>query len=128
MSEIITDLANDVLASTDWDPSRTRSPHRAKIPKPNILDDNIPLAKALPAEVAVTPLKHRKVDCYIDDLIPVIPHSGDKAERSANNVPLAMHIIGCPVHPNKPIPRDDLLCFRKLYGESQKAEIKAGTG
>ena len=72
MSEIITDLANNILASADWDPSRTHIPHRAQIPKPDILAENILFAKALPADVAVTPLKHGKVDCYIDDLIPVI--------------------------------------------------------
>ena len=65
MLEIITDLANDILVSANWDTSRTHSPHRAQIPKPNILDNNIPFAKALPADVAVTPLKHGKVDCYI---------------------------------------------------------------
>ena len=74
MSEIITDLANNILASADWDPSITHSPHRAQIPKPNILDDNIPFAKALPDNVAVTPLKHGKVDCYISNLFPVILH------------------------------------------------------
>ena len=100
MSEIITDLANDILASADWDPSRTHSPHCPQIPKPNILDNNIPFAKSLPAEVAVTPLKHGKVDCYIDDVIPVIIHSGENAERAANDVPLSMHIIYRPVHPN----------------------------
>ena len=128
LSEIITNLANDILARADWDPSITHSPHHAQIPKPNILDDNIPFAKALPADVSATPLKHGMADCYIDDLIPVILHSGDNAERAAKDVPLAMHIIGCPVHPNEPIPRDNLLCFRKLYGESQLAEIKTVTG
>ena len=128
MSEIITDLANNILASADWYPSRTHSPHCAQIPKPNNLDDNIPFKKALPANVSVTFLKQGKVNCYIDYLIPVILHSGDNAERAASAVPLAMHIIGRPVHPNEPIPRDDLLFFRKLYGESQMAEIKTVTG
>ena len=101
MSEIITDLANNILASADWDPTRTHSPHHAKTPKKNILDENIPFEKVLPADVALTPLKHGKFDCYIDNLIPFILHSGDNAERAANAVPLAMHIISRPVHPNK---------------------------
>ena len=117
MSEIITNLANKILTSADWDPSRTHSPHRAQIPKLNILDDNIPFAKSLPADVAVTPLKHGKVDCYINDLIPFILHSGDNAERAATAIPLDMLTIGRPVHPNNPLPQDDLLCLRKLFGE-----------
>ena len=104
MSEIITDLANNILASADWDPSRTHIPHRAQIPKPDILAENILFAKALPADVAVTPLKHGKVNCYIDELISVILHSGYNAEQATNAVPLAMHTIGRPVHPNLPIP------------------------
>ena len=50
--------------------------------------------KALPADVALTPLKHGKVDCYINNLFSVILHSGDNDERATNDVPLAMHIIG----------------------------------
>ena len=121
MSEIITALANDTLASSDWDPYRTHTPHHTQIPKPNILADNIHFAKALPADVAVTPLKHGNVNCYIDDLIPVVLHSVDNSVRAANAVPLIMHIIGRPVHPNEPIPWDNLLCFRKLSGEGQLA-------
>ena len=90
--------------------------------------ENIPFAQALPANVAVTPLKHGNIDYYIDDLTPVIVHSGDKAVRAANAVPLAMHTVGRPVHPNEPIPWDDLLCFRKISGESQRTEIKIVTG
>ena len=128
MLEIITDLDNNILASADLDPPRTHSPHRAQIPQPNILDNSIPFAKALPADIAVTPLKHGKVDCYIDNLIPFILHLGDNAEQAANAVPLAMHIVGRPVHPNEPITCDDLIYFRKLYGISQMAKIKTVTG
>ena len=39
-----------------------------------------------------------------------------------------MHTVGHPVRPNKPIPPDDLLCFRNIFGEGQPAEIKTVTG
>ena len=39
-----------------------------------------------------------------------------------------MHTVGRPVHPKEPIPRKDLLCFRKLYGEGSLEEIKTVTG
>ena len=79
MLEIITGLANNILASTDWDLSKKHSPHRAQIIEPDILADDIPFAQALSADVAVIPLKHGKVDCYIDNLNPIILHSGDNA-------------------------------------------------
>ena len=128
MLEIITDLANYIFASTAWNPSKTHSPHRAQISEPDILADNIPLSQALSANVVVTPLKHGKFNCYIDDLIPVVLHSGDNAERAANAIPLVMHTIDHPVHPNEPIPWDDLLCSCKLFGKGQLAEIKTVTG
>ena len=62
MSEIITDLANDILASAEWDPSKTHSPHRAQILELEILAYNIPFTQSLPADIAVTNLKHGKVD------------------------------------------------------------------
>ena len=62
MSEIITNLANNILARAYWDLSKTHSPHRAQIPEPDILADNIPFAQDFSADVAVTPLKHGKVD------------------------------------------------------------------
>ena len=53
---------------------------------------------------------------------------GNNADRAANAVPLAIHITGRPVHPQEPIQRDDLLCFRKLAGEGSLSELKTVTG
>ena len=39
-----------------------------------------------------------------------------------------MHTVGRPIHSLEPIPRDDLLCFRKLYGEGKLEEVKVVTG
>ena len=60
-------------------------------------------------------------------LTPVVLQKGDNAERVANAVPLAMHTLGCPVHLNKPIPRNDHLCFCNIFDESQISEIKTVT-
>ena len=39
-----------------------------------------------------------------------------------------MHTAGRPVYPNKPLPQDDLLCFQKIFGDGQLAEIETVTG
>ena len=106
---------------------KTHSAHRAQILELDFLAHNIPFAQALPANVAVTPLKPGKVNCYIDNFIPVVLHSGDNVERSANTIPLNMHTLGRPVHPNEPISWEDLICFCKLFCEGQLAEIKTVT-
>ena len=128
MSEMITDLANDILNCPLWDHSITHSPHANKIQSPQFIEGCTPFARALPADVVVPPTHSGKIDSYIDDLIPVVVHRGDNASRGANAVPLAMHTVGRPVHSLEPIPRDDLLCFRKLHGEGRLSEIKTVTG
>ena len=128
MSELITDLANDLLSCPDWDHEKVHSPHKPSIPPPVILPSTSPFSHALPVDVIVPPKKHGLVESYIDDLIPVVLHNKISSVRAANAVPLAMHIIGRPVHPDEPIKREDLLCFRKLAGEGQMSEIKTVTG
>ena len=128
MSETITDLANDILACPDWDPEQVHSPHKDNIPQAEILPTNIPFASALPVDVNVQPSTKSKVDCYIDNLVPVVLYTEDNAVRGANAVPLAMHTVGRPVHKQEPIPRDDLLWFHKLYGEGKLEEVKVVTG
>ena len=118
MSELITDVANNILSCPEWDHNKIHSPHKQFIQEPEIQNENIHFGQAYAADViAPPPIKHGVVDSYIDDLIPVVLHDKHNSARAANSVPLSMHIVGHPVHPNEPIPRDDLLCFRKLLGE-----------
>ena len=128
MSEIITDLANDILSCPDWNHEEVHSPHTNLIQDPDIQPNDIPFGQALAADVIVPPVKHGVVESYIDDLIPVTLHDKHNSPRVANVVPLAMHILGRPVDANEPISRDDLLCFRKLLGEGQLSEVKIVTG
>ena len=128
MSEIITDLANDILSCPDWDPEKIHSPHKHHIQQPELQPEGTEFGQALQADVDVPPLSSGIVESSIDDLIPVTLHQHNNAERAANVVPLAMHIVGRPVSPSEPIPREELLCFRKLRGEGQLSEIKTVTG
>ena len=128
MSESIKNLANDILACPEWDPEHIHSPNKDKIPAAAILPNNIPFGPALPANVAIPPSIQGKVDCYINNLTPMVLHIGNNAIRGENAVPLAMHTVGHPVHNDKTIPRNNLIYFRKLYGEGKLEEIKIVTG
>ena len=72
--------------------------------------------------------KTGKLDGYINNLIPVILHSGDNTKRTVNVVLLTMHILERLTDPKAPIPRDDLISFTKLFGEGAMEEIKMITG
>ena len=121
MSEMIADLANDILACPTWNLEEVHSPHKNKIPAAKILADNIPFEPALPANVAILPLTHGKVNCYIDDIVPIILQTGKNSEKGANAIPLAMYTVRRPVHPNEFIPGNDLflqaIWQRKLGGD-----------
>jgi len=68
------------------------------------------------------------VDVYIDDMTPNCPDIGDNVEHCAAAVPLALHIMGCPLDPTDPIPHDDILSLKKLAGEGRMEERKTILG
>ena len=71
ISELITDLANDILECKEWDPSSTHSPHHTKVPSPKLLMATEAFGKARPSDVNIPLRTCGKVDCFIDDLIQV---------------------------------------------------------
>ena len=128
MSELATDLSNDILGCDEWDHNEIHSTHKNKIPECKILTSTIPFGQARKADVNVPPRHCGKVDSYIDDLITVALHTGNNAQRAANVVPLTFDIIGRPLSPWEPVPRDDLLSLIKLSAEGAMSEIQTVTG
>ena len=55
LSDIITDIINDLLECDDWDPEKVHSKYVSSIPAPSSLPPNIPFGKAI----------------FIDDIITV---------------------------------------------------------
>jgi hypothetical protein len=68
------------------------------------------------------------VDCYLDDLISVIPDLNKNELRGASAIPLAIHLIGRPVSDVEPIPRDPLISIKKLLAEGGLKEIQTVLG
>jgi len=128
IAEIITDFSNTILFCSNWNVETTHNPHSKNIPEPKNLPDNIPFQPADPADVLVNPIINRKSGGYIEDIIPVVPHIGDREKQASNAVPIIMHILGRPISQDDPITREDLLSFRKLSGKDRMEEIKIVTG
>jgi hypothetical protein len=72
-SELVTDLANEIILCQDWDPEKLHSPAQPQVPNPIRLSPGIPMAQAKPMSVVIpTPDRlESRVDGYIDDLINV---------------------------------------------------------
>ena len=128
VSELATDLANDLLECEDWDYNKVHSIHQKKIPKTSVLKEDIPFGQAKQADVAVPPQKCGKIDSYVDDLITVALNMDQIAIKAANAVPLALEILGRPVSHQEPVPRDELLSIIKLHAEGAMQEIQVVTG
>ncbi|MGH7974512.1 MAG: hypothetical protein ACREBR_03205, partial [bacterium] len=130
ISEMICDLANDIIQTekSEWDYRTVKSPHLEIIPALYRLQDHLPFHQAADANVNLPPNDKGLVDCYIDDLISICLDLEDKAARCSAAVVLALHTMGRPVQLYEPIPRDDLLSFKKLFGEGRMEEIKVILG
>ena len=72
MSELITDLANDILSCPDWDPEKVHIPHKQHIQEPELQLEETHYGQAFAADVDIPPIPNGIVKSYIDDLIPVI--------------------------------------------------------
>ena len=124
ISETTADIANMLLTNLQWQPESLLSPNQSLIPGPLFLAKDEKFAPALPLMVDIPTVPSSKCDVYIDDLITVCLGQRDNVSRASSAVPLAIHTIGRPVHPEEPIARDDLMCFRKLLAEGRLEEVK----
>jgi hypothetical protein len=122
VSEIIADLANNILHSPDWDPGTTHSPHTISLPleKESVSSSPFLLGKELDVQVPLD--TQGKVEIYIDDGITAILDINDSKLRGTNAMALAIHTICRPISDNELIQRDDCLSLSKLAEEGTLSE------
>ena len=120
---MITDLGNDLLSRKYWDHEDLASPHVSKLKGPTLLQDSVPFAKDLPADVVVHPDIFGHIDAHIENLITVgLLHNDWKRLRGATL--LDLHMFGQPVDADEPMPREDLVAMSKLLSEGSLSKIK----
>ena len=122
VSEIVTDLANDLILCPEWNPQMCQSPHQHLMPAPTRLPDNMPFAEALP--MAFEPPAHPegKADCFVDDVTTVFLDTPENCARTPAAVPLAIHILNRPSDANEPILRALFMALDKLLAEGGPSE------
>ena len=69
-----------------------------------------------------------KSNVYIDDTTTISLDEKLTRLRAQATVQLAIHIVGRPVFPNEPIPRQDLVSINKSIAEGRMEEIKIDLG
>ena len=131
VSELVTDLANEIAWCANWNPHVAHSSMLAadNNPAPKRVRPTIPFAPARPMAVNVPSISSGRVDVFVDDVIHVFPDTPGALERFPHVVPLAMELTS-RIHagPSEPIPRRPILSPEKLAAEGAPAEIQQVLG
>jgi hypothetical protein len=128
ISEIITDLANELLANSAWDQSICQSPDQNLVPASKYLPQTIPFEPALPTMLLPPARPFGSADVYIDDIITTFVDNPSNNLRAPSAVPLAIHVVGRPTVLGEFPPREPLLSLNKLSAEGAPEETKTILG
>ncbi len=93
VSEICTDLANDIIHCKDWNPVHLYSPHAQKLPPPLYLSDSIPFTQVAELDVDVPMNDIGHVDDFIDDGIVIVPDINNNKNRGLQALLLVINTI-----------------------------------
>jgi len=122
VSELCTDLANDILHCPHWNPNDLKSPHTSILLDPVTLDDSIPYHQARDLDVDIPLDDCGRIDDFIDDGIAIIPDIGQNRHRAVQAMLLAIHTICRPLDKNEKILREDCVSLGKLEEEGTLSE------
>jgi hypothetical protein len=131
VSEMVSDLANEISQCDEWDHETLFSPAQTDTPKPVLLPASIPISPAVGSmSVMPPPITEGKVDVFIDDLINVFLDTEINRRRQPHVVPLAVHVTTRPHtgDEQEPIPRRPLISLPKLLAEGSPAELQVVLG
>jgi hypothetical protein len=114
ISELCTDLANDILHCPLWNPADIKSPHSDLLPDPITLDESIPYHQAKELDVEIPDDDWGRIDEFIADGISIVPDIGNNRKRAVAAMLLAIHTISRPLDTNEQIMREDCLSLGKF--------------
>ena len=122
VSEIVTDLANDLILCPDWNPDICQSPLQHLVPTPSRLPADIPFENALPMAFEPPAYPEGKSDCFVDDVTTVFLDTAENCVRTPAAVPLAIHLLNRPLATDEPILRVMFMALDKLLAEGGPSE------
>jgi hypothetical protein len=136
VSEVIVDLANDLVRRSDWYPSVWSAPHQGLLRTSEAVDNDEGYVRPDEefGEAFAMPVKDpvddglAKFDCDLDDSFGVF--RAQDWVRAEAALPLALHLVGRPVDDKVPesFPRDYLLAVSKFLAEAKALERKIVLG
>jgi hypothetical protein len=106
ISELICDLANELIHDASWSPSNLRSCYDEVLPEPGRSHSETQFEAAFLLAFHVLKNAVGAVDCYINELCSICIDIDDNAERCAASVALVLDVVGRPLDPLDSLPRE----------------------
>ena len=127
-SKMIFDLANNLIGSPSWDPSKFCSSYKDNIPDCTTPHNDRPFAPALPLDVNLGKQPPAKTEGYIGNALIMTFDVRDYFSRAKSAIPLTIKIMFRPLAKNEPISREALIQLKKILGEGTPEEFKIFIG
>ena len=124
MSDVITDIINDLLACDHWDPYWVHSKYVKQVPSPKSLPEEVPFAPALETSVPNMEKDRCSADVFIDDVITVGVDIGDNTEKIMADPCTVIHALAHATEEDTVIPRQDMIAADKNIAEGAPEEVK----
>lgn len=121
ISEVATDLLNDLVRNEGWDADEFSSPHQHLIGDSiQLVLDEVPFAPAAELAMQLPNDDRPKADCYIDDMFSHFLEQDVTA--GARLIPFVLHLLSRPIKDNESLPCNDMLSISKFLSEATPAE------
>ena len=129
LSEIVTDLVNEIFLDPEWDETVVFSPEAQVPPSPRRNGGGGPLGEAKEMAFSFPRSIVLRTDAFVDDLINVCLGRAEYLNRAALATLLAVHVTSCPhAGDGEPVSRRELLGQEKLAAEGVHAEAQIEWG
>jgi hypothetical protein len=123
VSEMLTDLANEVPLCPDWLPADE------PLQSFSTVDDSVPYSPACEMAYTIPTTLTSRCDCFVDDLIQVFLDTLENRRRLPGIVPFIANLFFRPhAGDAEPIPRRPIFGPEKLAAEGTPAEIQTVLG
>ena len=122
-SDVLFDLANDILRDEAWDPNTFHAKTKDKLPTKEVLDESIHFGAAKQLCVSV-PRWETFIDGYTEDDIGGCIDITNNLQKIQNTIPLVTEVMFHPLTASERIKRNDQTNETKLKREGKPYEVK----
>jgi hypothetical protein len=128
VSDIITDVINDLMSNPAWDPTLVHSDYVHKIPAARMSPHNAPFAQAKPLSVKLPDNDDASADCFVDDIISLAVDVADNLQRITAAPCTVIHALAHSAEQDTYIKRNNMIADDKNEAEGAPEESKICLG